>query len=52
MIVFCKRQGIFSLHPSGGNTLPVGAREERSGGVGLYGRPPSPFRMESRYFLS
>ncbi len=29
-----------ALHPSAGNSLPVGAREARSGGVGLYGRPP------------
>src|SRR6266849_1732325 len=31
-----------SLHPCGGNSAPVGAREARSGGVGLYGRPLVP----------
>ncbi len=31
-----------SLHPSEGNSAPVGARVARSGGVGLYGRPPVP----------
>src|ERR1700693_3279943 len=33
------------LHSSGGNTLTV---EVRSGGVGLFDRPPSPYRIESQ----
>jgi hypothetical protein len=35
-----------ALHPFEGTTHLVGARVVWSGGVGLYGRPPSPYKMQ------
>jgi hypothetical protein len=37
-----------SILPGEVPSLTVGVREERRGGVGLYGHPPSPYRMESK----
>jgi D-lactate dehydrogenase (cytochrome) len=42
-ILLCKDCDIQALHALEGNSLPVGARVARSGGEGLYGRPPGSY---------
>src|SRR5712692_8921868 len=42
-ILLCKDCDIPALHAPAGNSFPVGARVVKSGGEGLYGRPPGSY---------